>query len=475
MKITESIEKKINKSVVRIYADKININWNIPFQMEIPSKGQGTGFFINNKGNILTCAHVVNGANRIYIEIPYLNNFKYKCEIVGICPQFDIALLKCIEYKSKDYLELGNSDKLKIRSEVIVIGYPVSLHNSINNVNNIKYTIGILNGQQSSFIQTDSAINPGNSGGPLMYNNKVIGINSQKLTGNHVDNVGFAVPINYYKIIKDDFDKKIIYRPDLLFEYDNTDKNIIKILTNNKIDSGIIISKIYNNSILKNTKIKEGAIITHINNYKINNNGLTSNYKWLGTNIKINVLLNKFKKEDTLKITYYDNNLINHINVKLKPYIPIIRINYPSLESIEYFVLAGMVFTNLSVNYINTLEIEDLKDEISLLNLYKNNKDLLKNKLIISFVFYNSTVNKLNNLIKNDIITHVNNISINSLDDFKNALNKPIEINKKNYIKISNENNRSVLLSIDEIIEQDLIFSKIYKYPLNSFHEKYIK
>ena len=298
-----------------------------------------------------------------------------------------------------------------------------------------------------------------------MYNNKVIGINSQKLTGNHVDNVGFAVPINYYKIIKDDFDKKIIYRPDLLFEYDNTDKNIIKTLTNNKIDSGIIISKIYNNSVLKNTKIKEGAIITHINNYKINNNGLTSNYKWLGTNIKINVLLNKFKKEDTLKITYYDNNLINHINVKLKPYIPIIRIYYPSLESIEYFVLAGMVFTNLSVNYINTLEIEDLKDEISLLNLYKNNKDLLKDKLIVSFVFYNSTVNKLNNIIKNDIITHVNNISINSLDDFKNALNKPIEINKKNYIKISNENNRSVLLSIDEIIEQDLIFSKMPRLP----------
>lgn len=472
MKISESIEKNLNKSVVRIYADHMNINWNIPFQIEAPSKGQGTGFFINNKGYILTCAHVVDGANRIYIEIPFINNNKYKCDIVSICPQFDIALLKCNEFKSKVYLELGNSDNLKIRSEVLVIGYPVSLHNSINNVNNLKYTIGIVNGQQSSYIQTDSAINPGNSGGPLMYKNKVIGINSRKLIGNHVDNVGFAVPINYFKIIKNDLDKKIIYRPDLLIEYDNTDKNIIKELTNNEIDYGIIVSKIFDESILKNSEIKEGFIITHINDYKINNNGSTANYKWLGTNLKLNVLLNKFKNDEKIKITFYNNQKIKHINVILKPYIPIIKRIYPTLEKFEYFILSGIVFTNLTVNYINNLDKYD-SNSLPLLYLFNNNKELSNNKLIVSFVFYNSTVNKLNNIIKNDIITNVNEIPINTLDDFKKAIFKPLIINNKKYIKISNDKNRSVLLSIDEIIEQDLIFSNIYKYPLNIFHEKY--
>jgi len=475
MKISESIENKINKCVVRILADSININWNIPFQIEEPSKGQGTGFFIDKKGHILTCAHVVSGSNRIYIEIPYLNNNKYECNIVSICPEFDLALLKCIEYKSEEYLDLGDSDKLKTRSEVVVIGYPVSLRTSSNNVNNLKYTIGIVNGQQSSFIQTDSAINPGNSGGPLMFNNKVIGINSQKLIGNHVDNVGFAVPINNYKIIKNEIDKKIIYRPDLLIEYDNTDKNIVKLLTNNKTDTGIIISKIYDLSPLKNTKIKEGCILTHINNYEINNNGLTSKYKWIGTNVKINVLLNKFKNDETIKITYYDNSIVKHINIRLNPYIPIIRKIYPSLEDIDYFVLGGMIFTNLNYNYIDNLYSHNPSLNIPLMYLLQNNKELSEDKLIISFVFYNSTVNKLNNIKKNDIIQKVNNINISSLDDFKKALNKPIIIDKNKYIKITNNKNKSVLLSVEKIIEQDLIFSEIYKYELSDFHKKYMK
>ena len=62
--------KKINNAVVRIIAEDIDINWRLPYLLEEPMKGQGTGFFIDNKGHILTCAHVVNGAKNIIIEIP---------------------------------------------------------------------------------------------------------------------------------------------------------------------------------------------------------------------------------------------------------------------------------------------------------------------------------------------------------------------------------------------------------------------
>ena len=69
MEINNKLKKKINNSVVRISAEEININWNIPYFLEEPSKGQGTGFFIDKVGHILTCAHVVSGAKNIYIEI----------------------------------------------------------------------------------------------------------------------------------------------------------------------------------------------------------------------------------------------------------------------------------------------------------------------------------------------------------------------------------------------------------------------
>jgi len=105
MKFDNTIRKKIGHSVVRIFAESININWKIPYLLENPSKGQGTGFFIDSK-HIITCCHVVDGAKNVYIEIPDISTEKIKCTIVGLCPNFDIALLKTESYKSKYYLTI---------------------------------------------------------------------------------------------------------------------------------------------------------------------------------------------------------------------------------------------------------------------------------------------------------------------------------------------------------------------------------
>jgi serine protease Do len=216
----------MEKSIVRIISEHVDINWKLPYLIDEPHLYSGTGFFINNQGYILTCAHVIEHSKHIYIDIPSINNNKYECSIVGFCPQFDIALLRTNTYKPLSYLQLGNSSKIQIGQEVSVVGYPVV---SYNNVNNLKYTKGIISGQQGGFIQTDSSMNPGNSGGPLMYKKKVIGINSQKIIKETVDNVGFSIPINNYKIIKNDLlQQKIVFRPHLLFEYNYTDKETIK-------------------------------------------------------------------------------------------------------------------------------------------------------------------------------------------------------------------------------------------------------
>ena len=141
MKIDDKIKKLINKTVVRVIAEDVSINWSIPYLINEPSKGQGTGFFINEKGDILTCAHVVNGARNVYIEIPSLGNDKYDCTIIAICPVFDIAMIRCNKFKSKNYVKLGDSDRLIIGSEVMVVGYPASYTTSSSNTNNLKYTV----------------------------------------------------------------------------------------------------------------------------------------------------------------------------------------------------------------------------------------------------------------------------------------------------------------------------------------------
>jgi len=471
MEIDNKFKAKINKCVVRILAEDININWNLPYLMEEPSKGQGTGFFIDDC-HILTCAHVVNSARNVYVEIPEINSGKYECDIIFICPQFDIALLKTKKYKSKCFLQLGDSDKLSVGKEVQVVGYPVSYSSASSNVNNLKYTVGIISGQQKGFIQTDSAINPGNSGGPLFCNNKIIGINSMKLVGESLENIGYAIPINYYKVIQHEKDK-IIYRPNLLFEFNNTDKHIIKELTNGKTDSGIIVSKIYDVSPLKDTGIKKDSIITEINDIKIDNYGLTSNYKWLGTSINIDVLLNKFKNNDTITIKYYNisSNKLLSSKIKLVPYVPQTRLIYPTFETTDYFILGGIIFMNFTANHLLNID----RSRIDLLYLMTKPEELLKPKLIASFIFPNSKVDILNNIGNSDFITKVNDITVNSLDTLKHALKKPIIVNGISYIKIESERENSIILSIEDIVEQDILFSEIYKYPLNEFHKKYMK
>jgi S1-C subfamily serine protease len=471
MKIDNNFKNKINKCVVRIIAEVININWNMPYLLEEPVTAQGTGFFINNDGLILTCAHVVDSSKNLYIEIPFFGSDKYKCEVLFIVPQFDIALIKCLDYKNKDFLELGDSDNLNVNSEVVVVGYPTSLKLSSSNSNNLKFTSGIISGQQAGLIQTDSAINPGNSGGPLFCNNKVIGINSSKLVGDSLENIGHAVPINNYKVIKNYGNKNIIYRPNLLFSYNNSDKNIIKKLTNGKVDNGIIVSKIFNYSPLKNTNIKKDSIITEINNIKIDNYGLTSDYKWIGTNINISILLNRFLNNETIKIKYYNNEKVGIENIKLEPFIAPIRKIYPSFENVNYFIFSGMILMNFCDNHIEYIDTNNVNVICNIINT----EEKLKEKLYVSYIFPNSKVSILKNINKHNFVTKVNDINVKNINQLKNSLKKPIIINKIEYMKFEEKNGKSIILSVEDIIKEDILFSKDYKYELNEIHKKYIK
>ena len=144
------IDKKdkdvINRSVVRIFSEIISINPFIPFDEIPPKRSQGTGFFIDNKGYILTCSHVVEHSINILIDIPNISTEKFQCELIHIIPKFDIALLKVKNYKNKYFVELGDSDKLEISDEVFAVGFPKSINS--NGGNNIKYTLGIISGHQ---------------------------------------------------------------------------------------------------------------------------------------------------------------------------------------------------------------------------------------------------------------------------------------------------------------------------------------
>ncbi len=168
-------------------------------------RGQGSGFIIDKTGNILTNAHVVNGADRVVVTLK--DGRSLEAMVEGVDEVTDLAVVKIED--NDDILpvaSLGNSDQVEVGDWAIAVGNPLGLDNTVtlgivSTLKRSSSSVGIP-GKRLEFIQTDAAINPGNSGGPLVnQNGEVIGIN----TAIRADamGIGFAIPINKAKEIKD--------------------------------------------------------------------------------------------------------------------------------------------------------------------------------------------------------------------------------------------------------------------------------
>jgi S1-C subfamily serine protease len=166
-------------------------------------RGQGSGFVIEKSGIILTNSHVVNGADKVTVTLKDGRTFEGK--VRGVDEVTDLAVVK-IDGTNLPVAPLANSDQVQVGDWAIAVGNPLGLDNTVTLgiVSTLKRSsaqVGIPD-KRIDFIQTDAAINPGNSGGPLVNDRgEVIGIN----TAIRADamGIGFAIPINKAKSIKD--------------------------------------------------------------------------------------------------------------------------------------------------------------------------------------------------------------------------------------------------------------------------------
>ena len=156
-------------------------------------KGVASGFILTSDGLIMTNAHVVDGADELWVTLTDKREFKAK--IVGVDKRTDVAVVK-IEASGLPAVKVGDVSRLKVGEWVMAIGSPFGLENTV--------TAGIVSAKQRDtgdflpFIQTDVAINPGNSGGPLInMRGEVVGMNSQiySRSGGFMG-ISFAIPID---------------------------------------------------------------------------------------------------------------------------------------------------------------------------------------------------------------------------------------------------------------------------------------
>jgi putative serine protease PepD len=165
----------------------------------------GTGFVIDGAGNIVTAAHVVDGASSV--TVTFQDGTTRSAKVLGKDDATDVAVLKVDPSGLTLHpLALGSSTKLDVGDAVAAIGDPFTYQRSLSTgvVSGLDRTISAPNGfTVAHAIQTDAALNPGNSGGPVLdASGKVIGIADQIATGGSSDSntgVGFAVPIDLVK------------------------------------------------------------------------------------------------------------------------------------------------------------------------------------------------------------------------------------------------------------------------------------
>ena len=177
------------------------------------ASAEGSGVIISEDGYILTNNHVIDSSSSSsYYEVGdaskitvylYNDDTPYEAKIIGTDEQTDLAVIK-IDKTGLTAAELGDSDTVQVGEWCMSIGNPLGMRSTVcqGSISALDREITDSDGKTYNVLQTDAAINEGNSGGALVNSKgQVIGINTLKASGEGVEGLGFAIPINDTKDI----------------------------------------------------------------------------------------------------------------------------------------------------------------------------------------------------------------------------------------------------------------------------------
>ena len=192
-------------SIINNYTNRGRTIWGQSYSE--PAQGSGSGIIVERNDTsllIVTNYHVVEGAETL--EIIFTDGSVAQAQIRGLDSNMDLAVvsvsLEDLSDETKGAISvatLGDSDSLRLGDPVIAIGNALGIGQSVTDgiISALDRELTTEDGNTGTFIQTNAAINRGNSGGALLnINGEVIGINSNKIGGDMVEGMGYAIPIS---------------------------------------------------------------------------------------------------------------------------------------------------------------------------------------------------------------------------------------------------------------------------------------
>lgn len=269
-------------------------------------RGAGTGFVISADGQIVTNAHVIEGADEV--KVTFEDGTSYIAEVKGADNTTDIALLD-IEAEGLDYVSFGDSDALKVGQNVIAMGNPFGLGNTVTT--GIVSALGrdINAGPFDNFIQTDAAINRGNSGGPLFNEaGEVIGVNTAIIspTGGSVG-IGFSVPSDLASdVIADLSDDGTVQRGWLGVRIQPVSEDVAMALGFEE-GKGVMVADVTADTPAEKAGFKQGDIVLSVNGEEVETpRDLTRAIAIKAPGTEVEITLLRRGQEQTVSVTLGD-------------------------------------------------------------------------------------------------------------------------------------------------------------------------
>ena len=310
----------LSASVVKVY-DAVVMIRNYKSE-QIQSTGSGFVYKTDSEyGYVLTNHHVIDGATKV--TLIRSDDKEIEGKVLGSDVYLDLAVVRINKSDVIDKAVIGTSEESKIGDTVFTVGSPLgyeyrgTVTDGILSGKDRMVTVSI-SGNTSDYVmkvlQTNAAVNPGNSGGPLLNaKGEVIGIISLKLVQTEVENMGFAIPIEYAMSHINSLEQgKKIVRPMLGITMTNVSDTYTLyksgIMLDQSITEGVVVIEISKDSGASKSELKKGDVITKINNEKI------SNVAYLRYE------LYKYNVGDTINVTYLRDGKEHNTKVNLTEY-----------------------------------------------------------------------------------------------------------------------------------------------------------
>ena len=267
--VREAVIAKVRPSVVEVNVSASN------------GSGIGSGVIIDKRGYIVTNNHVVKGAQNIQVVL--YNGTKLQAQLVGTDPADDLAIVKITPPSSGlTVATLGDSSKLQVGQDVLAIGNPLGITQTVTNgiVSALGRSVneGQGGGTIPNAIQTDAPINPGNSGGALVdMQGNVIGIPTLTAIdpefNTPANGVGFAIPSNRVAYIAPQIiaNGSVTHTGRAYLGVSLTDVDATLAAQQNlSVDHGALIVNVVSGAPAASAGLRAGDVIVQINNSPVN-------------------------------------------------------------------------------------------------------------------------------------------------------------------------------------------------------------